>query len=558
MKKSILFTFIVLSMLLAACSAGTKPSTVVSTDLPPTVASAPTTEPSTAVPTMVPTKVIPTVVPTTEEPVASETPSGLPADIAAQLDSYLQSQVYTAGGDPKLAAPGLVLLVDTPEGRYMNAAGVANLENGTPMKASDILEIGSNTKSMTIVLLMQLVEQGLISLDDPLSKYLPEQAAMLPNGDQITIRQMAQHTAGLWDYADEIMADGITDPAKLVQGYTPEEIVQYAAEKGTPYFTPGEEGKWHYSNTGYILLGMIIEKITGEKLGDLMQARIFDPLELKSAVLLNDVPQKGEITTSGYWWQENGEMVDTTNWNGSQGWAAGSVVMTAEDLATYAKALAAGEFFQNPDTLNEMLTFNQAALFNVGGAYGLGLLDFAGDGSVWGHAGQTLGFQSLWFVDPENGSVVVGLTNSATYDATNLLNVLNIVEGKGAQPISALTLRPIGQYVGTTWTWEQLVTPADATNIDAAGLNILINKDGSVVVNSADCGQANGTYTSTGIGNISFDIDDYSLTCADDSQAEQLVKYLNEATSWSFNNGSLLIELPADAGTLVFKNPPLG
>jgi hypothetical protein len=231
--------------------------------------------------------------------------------------------------------------------------------------------------------------------------------------------------------------------------------------------------------------------------------------------------------------------------------------MTTEDLASYAKALAAGELFQNPDTLNEMLTFDQAAMFNVGGAYGLGLMDFAGDGSVWGHAGQTLGFQSLWFVDPENGIVVVGLTNSAAYKAFNLLNVLNIVEGKGAQPLSALTLLPIGQFVGTTWIWKQLVTPAEATSIDeTAGLNILINKDGSVVVNSADCGQAFGTYTSTGIGNISFDIDDSSLTCADDSQAEQLVKYLDEATSWSFNNGSLLIELPADAGTLFFKNTP--
>ncbi len=76
------------------------------------------------------------------------------------------------------------------------------------MQPDDILEIGSNTKSMTIVLLMQLVEQGLISLDDPLSQWLPEQAAALPNGDQITIRQMAQHTAGLWDYATISLAMG--------------------------------------------------------------------------------------------------------------------------------------------------------------------------------------------------------------------------------------------------------------------------------------------------------------------------------------------------------------
>ena len=121
----------------------------------------------------------------------------LPEELTAQLDAFLQSQIYSDGGDQALAAPGLVLLVDTPDGRYLEAAGVANLADGRPMVADDILEIGSNTKSMTIVLLMQLVEEGVLSLDDPLSKWLPDQAAKLPNGDQITIRQMAQHTAGL-------------------------------------------------------------------------------------------------------------------------------------------------------------------------------------------------------------------------------------------------------------------------------------------------------------------------------------------------------------------------
>ncbi len=216
--------------------------------------------------------------------------------------------------------PVLVLLVETPEGRYLKAASVANLDDGTPMQADDYLQIGSNTKSMTIVLLMQLVEEGLLSLDDPLSKWLPEQAAMLPNGDQITIRQIAQHTACLWDYADAIIGGGLTDPAKLEQSYTPEELVQFAADNGTPYFAPGEEEQWKYSNTGYILLGMIIEKVTGEKLGDLMQKRIFDPLEMESAVLIEGVPQEGEITTHGYMWTEDGEKVDTTNWNASQSW----------------------------------------------------------------------------------------------------------------------------------------------------------------------------------------------------------------------------------------------
>ncbi|MEZ4518136.1 MAG: serine hydrolase [Chloroflexota bacterium] len=477
----------------------------------------------------------------------------LPADLTAQLDTFLQWQIYS-GGDPSITvAPGVVLLVDTPDGRYLQAAGVADLESGTPMQVDDILEIGSNTKSMTIVLLMQLVEQGLISLDDPLSKWLPEQAALLPNGDQITIRQMAQHTAGLWDYGDAIIGGGLADPALLTKGYTPEELVQYAAENGTPEFSPGEEGQWKYSNTGYVLLGMIIESVTGEKMVDLMQTQIFDPLGMESATLIEGVPQDGEITTHGYYIVD-GEWIDTTDWNASQGWVAGAAAMTAADLATYAKALAAGEFFQNPDTLNEMLQFDPAAGFGVGGPYGLGLQDFAGDGSIWGHGGQTIGFGSLWYTDPENGLVVVGLTNSASYQSRGLVNVFNIVEGNGALPVNSTTLMPVGDFFATSWRLSQLVNPVETieTGPDDA-LQLLMNKDQTVSVITADCGIASGSFTVEGTGNISFDVDTSTLTCGDDTTAGQFIQYLGEAVKWHFSDDHLILDLPADAGSLVLE-----
>jgi D-alanyl-D-alanine carboxypeptidase len=484
--------------------------------------------------------------------------SNMSEELIAQLDAFLQSQVYTAGGIPELAAPGLVLLVDTPAGRYINAAGVANLEDGTPMKIDDILQIGSNTKSMTVVVLMQLVEEGILTLDDPLSKWLPEQAALFENGDQMTLRQLAQHTAGLWDYGDNIIGSGVSDPALLEASYTPDELIQYAAENGTPYFAPGAPGKWHYSNTGYILLGMILEKATGQPLSELFQTRIFDPLGMDSAVLIEGVPQDGEITTHGYYWSEDtGERVDTTNWNASQGWAAGAVAMTATDLATYAHQLAMGGLFQKPETLAEMLTFDPSARFSVGAPYGLGLLDVAGDGTAWGHGGQTLGFQSLWFTDPAAGIVVVGLSNSASYSANNLLNVRHILQGEGAQPFGPLTLLPIGDLISTTWALTQFANPAENAAIDPGeGLALDLAQGQRVTVKSAACGEAYGTYSTDGTGQISFDLDDSGLTCEADSLARQFIQHLKDATRWHFANGSLVIELPADGGSMLFTYVP--
>ena len=330
MSKHVLLALVVASLLLSACVAPAPPA-------------APTLE-APATPEATATQLAPAATDAataTPEASAPQAPAALPDDAVAQLDEFLKAQVYTEGAAPQSHTPGLVLLVDTPDGRYLQAAGVASLEKGTPMQVDSRLEIGSNSKSFTDVLLLQLQEEGVLSLDDPLSKWLPDWAAKIPNGDKITLRQLAQHTAGIWDYGDPIIGDAVNDPAKLAQGYTPAELVQYAIDNGTPDFAPGEEGKWKYSNTGYILLGIILEKATGQTLGELYKARIFESLGLKTAALIEGVPAAGEIT-DGYWWTEDGKINNTTNWNVSQGWAAGGIAMTAEELLTYVKALAAG------------------------------------------------------------------------------------------------------------------------------------------------------------------------------------------------------------------------
>jgi D-alanyl-D-alanine carboxypeptidase len=476
------------------------------------------------------------------------TTSTLPADVTAQLDKWMQSLVSNKAVDPKMTTPGLVLLVDTPQGRYLSSAGVSSLEKNTPMKPDDRLEIGSNTKSFTVAILMQLQEEGLLSMDDLLSKWLPEWAAKLPNGDKITLRQMAQHTAGLWDYADDIIGGGAADPAALEKSYTHAELVQYAADKGQPYFAPGEG--WHYSNTGYILLGMIAEKLTGQSLAELYQKRIFEPLGLQTAVLIEGVPQPGQITADGYWWNPDGSLVNTTNWNISQGWAAGGNAMTAADLATYGEGLAAGKLFKNADSLKQMLTFDERALMSLGASYGLGLFNL-GEG-YWGHAGQTLGFQSIWFTNPEEKITVVGLTNSANFSAQEFLNALQIVKQGRALPLPAVGLLPELAFP-IDWEWVQTESPTGITEVQPGTVVTLI-KDGTATVKNGSCGTyADGTYSVDADQHISFKFDAPDAACTTPGDAAQLADLLTHTAFWQFRDGYLAIELAVDGGTLLFK-----
>ncbi len=471
-----------------------------------------------------------------------------PEDMEMQLDSFIQSQVYSEGGDPEGATPGLVLYVESPQGQYWKAAGVSNIESGTPMQPDDILEIGSNSKSFTIVVLMQLQEEGLLSFDDLLSDWLPEYAAEIPNGEVITLFQLANHTSGIWDYGDAIIGEAANNPDQLEESYTPQELIQYAIDNGAPDFAPGEG--WNYSNTGYILLGLIAESASGQSLSELYQERIFEPLGLDSAVLIEGVPQEGELTTQGYWWTEDGTRLNTTNWNVSQGWAAGGNAMTAEDLAVYLKALASGELFQDLASLEQMKAFNDDSLYEVGASYGLGIMDF-GNGYI-GHEGQTAGFQSLMYTNPESQVTVIGLTNSAEYSAYAFLNVRNILDGVGLQPYTAVTLLPVGNLVPSRWGWVNKIDASGETLIDP-GIKIALSKDGTAILNGEGCGFAAGTFTASAPDLINFDLDTSTITCTEEEPVLELINSLDTIKSWRFEYGKLFFDLE-DGTSLGFED----
>jgi len=315
-------------------------------------------------------------------------------------------------------APGAVLLVDSPQGRFLEATGVSSVEEGTPMQVTDAFEIGSITKSFTVVVALQLQEEGILSLDDPLSQWLPEMAAQIPNGEQLTLRQLANHTTGIWDYGDPILEEGKTDTRLRQKTFTPEEIMAYALENGNPEFAPGEDQA--YSNTNYILLGMALEAAAGQSMAELYQTRIFTPLALDNTFLLEGVPEEGQIV-DGYFTvkSENDEeagLVNATDWNATQGWTAGAIASNAEDMAIYTEALASGELFSDPDSLAQMTAFQEVDPIKFGfmTGYGLGVgvmpLEAA---EAWGHTGGTTGFATLIMTIPEKDTHIVYLTNSA-------------------------------------------------------------------------------------------------------------------------------------------------
>jgi amidase len=323
-------------------------------------------------------------------------------------------------------APGAVIRLDAPGLNFLEAAGLASVEDGTPMEADVPFEIGSNTKMFTAVMLMQLDEEGVLSLDDPLSKWLPEWAEKIPNGDQMTLHQLANHTSGIWDYADDILGAAAKDEDAMRRAYTPEELVQYTIDNGTPDFAPGEEGQWNYSNTGYILLGLVLEAATRQEYTNLLQERILDPLEMTETSFPNDVPEPGSIV-DGYTAYPDGK--NATQWNLSQAWTAGGVISTAADMTTFLQALANGQLFQDPQTLLKMADFVEYDVITqkIGvKGYGIGLLEFV-DG-VWGHGGQTLGFESALMFVPGTEITLAGLTNAGIGPLQSLYSLAPLLQ----------------------------------------------------------------------------------------------------------------------------------
>ncbi|HEK9103769.1 TPA: beta-lactamase family protein [Bacillus pseudomycoides] len=288
----------------------------------------------------------------------------------------------------QLGYPGI--LAKTSEGgkTWGYAAGVADLNTKKPMKTDFRFRIGSVTKTFTATVVLQLAGENRLNLDDSIEKWLP--GVIQGNGydaKQITVRQILNHTSGIAEYLRSKEAD-IMDTKR---SYTAEELVKIGLSM-PPDFAPGKG--WSYSNTGYVLLGILIEKVTGNSYAEEIENRIIEPLELSNTFLPgNSSVIPGTKHARGYVQPEGAsELKDVTYFNPSIGSSAGDMISTADDLNKFFSSLLGGKLLKEQQ-LKQMLTTVPTGIAEIG-RYGLGIYEnkLPNGVSIWGHSGGIPGF----------------------------------------------------------------------------------------------------------------------------------------------------------------------
>jgi D-alanyl-D-alanine carboxypeptidase len=323
------------------------------------------------------------------KPTTAMTTASLPADFVAKLDAAAQQSFKEA------ATPGAVVGVRTPQGTWTAAYGEADPAAGTPMEVGMHTRIGSVTKTFTGTVIMQLAEAGKLSLDDPIEKYVPG----VPNGKEISLRMLADMTSGVASYT---RSPKFTDTyfAKPETIFTPDRLLAIGIS-GSPIFAPG--ARFDYSNTNTVLLGMVIEKVTGQDAGDALKKMVVDPLDLDNTSWPGASTEMPTPFAQGFTLQGDYAKLDApsnaTHWNPAWGWTAGELISNIEDLLTYGRALGTGQGLLGPAAQAERLrSFPEPAGYGIA----IGCID----GWV-GHTGELPGYNTTVYYDTTSDTTVV-------------------------------------------------------------------------------------------------------------------------------------------------------
>lgn len=318
-----------------------------------------------------------------------------------ELPEVLRSQLQTTLDDTmaEYDVPGAVVGVWIPgEGAWTTATGLADIETGAPVDVDMTWPLRSVTKSYTVTLLLQLVDEGALSLDDTIGQYVDGVTA----GDEITLRQLAGMSSGNADYTnEEFISVFVEDPEKV---FTLDELNGFMLGKPAQ-FAPGTERIYTNANTN--LLGAVIEEVTGQEFADVLQERILVPLGQQDTQYVVDATQWSDPHATGY--APDAGVLTQQPQNFSMFGPAGSMISSLDDARVWGQALATGTLLQ-PATQAERL---DGAPLDAGPPYGDYALGIGETDGWWGHNGEGLGFTAAVFHHPDSAATVVVFMNES-------------------------------------------------------------------------------------------------------------------------------------------------
>jgi len=312
----------------------------------------------------------------------------------------------------QIQAPGWIVGVKTPSVYHEYAGGKANLEENIGMIPSDLLRIGSISKTFTATLALILCDEGMISLDETLDNYYPA----FQNSDEITISHLLKHTSGLvtWDENEDIrmqIYNGTGD-------WTIDKLIEWAQQQDT-LSSPGKE--FHYSNIGYFLLGKIMEEASGYSISELLETKICIPLSLFNT-FMPVVPHPAGETIHGYD-GSSGSVNDMTGTpqadaiNFDLAWTAGGIISSLDDLSVWSRALAGGELISDSLHMLQMPELNPpSSTLPYWSGYGMGISQT----DAWiGHTGAICGFVcNMQYKPDDDVSIITFYNKFSAFDVT--------------------------------------------------------------------------------------------------------------------------------------------
>ncbi len=358
--------------------------------------------------------------------------------------------------------PGVIAEVRDERGVWRGSSGVANVHHEREPRKDGRFRVGSVTKTFVATTVLQLVDEGDVELNAPIERYLP---GIIPGDQGITVRQLLNHTSGLYNYTlDMFPGKTLKEVRRNIQElrfrtFQPQELVDMAM-RHEPEYQPPENGSW-YSNTNYVLLGMLIEEATGNEPATEIRQRIIRPLGMQHTSLPEWNPFIVGPNAHGYEDFPEAPPLDVTTYSPSWARTAGAIISTTSDLNSFYDALLTGQLLP-PELLQKMKTTTKLP---GGLTYGLGLMSLPGcGGKIWGHTGGVPGFTTYSFTSPDGGtqvtmSVTEGLTLAVTPKAARALNNVLVTTFCEAAPTTSVTPQPQDVPTATVPDLAQLPRP---------------------------------------------------------------------------------------------------